>query len=172
MGEPRAVMRTRLGESRAERFPAEPIILPARRRRRLCGSLAPFRPCAEPCRRRRRRRPPQRQLPAPVPMEAFLVSTGVVALGEIGDKTQLLALVLAARFSKPLPIIAGILVATLANHALAGFLGNLVRDVRAGRSADAGSSRCRSSPSRSGRCGPTSSTTTSRRRRRAGASSA
>jgi len=62
-------------------------------------------------------------------MEAFLVSTGVVALGEIGDKTQLLALVLAARFGKPLPIIAGILVATLANHALAGFLGNLFRSV-------------------------------------------
>jgi len=62
-------------------------------------------------------------------MEAFLVSTGVVALGEIGDKTQLLALVLAARFQKPLPIIAGILVATLANHALAGFFGNLVRSV-------------------------------------------
>jgi putative Ca2+/H+ antiporter (TMEM165/GDT1 family) len=60
-------------------------------------------------------------------MEAFLVSTGVVALGEIGDKTQLLALVLAARFGKPLPIIAGILVATLANHALAGFLGNMFR---------------------------------------------
>lgn len=60
-------------------------------------------------------------------MEAFLVSAGVVALGEIGDKTQLLALMLAARFRKPVPIIAGILVATLANHALAGFLGNLVR---------------------------------------------
>jgi len=60
-------------------------------------------------------------------LEAFLVSTGVVALGEIGDKTQLLALVLAARFRKPLPIIAGILVATLANHALAGFVGNLLR---------------------------------------------
>jgi putative Ca2+/H+ antiporter (TMEM165/GDT1 family) len=60
-------------------------------------------------------------------VEAFLVSTGVVALGEIGDKTQLLALVLAARFQKPLPIILGILVATLANHALAGFLGNLFR---------------------------------------------
>jgi putative Ca2+/H+ antiporter (TMEM165/GDT1 family) len=65
--------------------------------------------------------------PVRFPMEAFLVSTGVVALGEIGDKTQLLALVLAARFRKPLPIIAGILVATLANHALAGFLGNLFR---------------------------------------------
>jgi putative Ca2+/H+ antiporter (TMEM165/GDT1 family) len=60
-------------------------------------------------------------------MEAFLVSTGVVALGEIGDKTQLLALVLAARFRRPLPIIAGILVATLANHALAGFVGNVFR---------------------------------------------
>ena len=56
-------------------------------------------------------------------MEAFLVSTGVVALAEIGDKTQLLSLVLAARFRKPLPIIAGILVATLLNHALAGAVG-------------------------------------------------
>jgi putative Ca2+/H+ antiporter (TMEM165/GDT1 family) len=56
-------------------------------------------------------------------MEAFLVSTGVVALAEIGDKTQLLALVLAARYRKPLPIILGILVATLANHALAGAVG-------------------------------------------------
>jgi putative Ca2+/H+ antiporter (TMEM165/GDT1 family) len=65
--------------------------------------------------------------PCLIPLEAFLVSTGVVALGEIGDKTQVLALVLAARFRKPLPIIAGILVATLANHALAGALGNLVR---------------------------------------------
>ncbi len=55
------------------------------------------------------------------------MSAGVIALGEIGDKTQLLALVLAARFKKPLPIVAGILVATLANHALAGFLGNLFR---------------------------------------------
>ncbi len=56
-------------------------------------------------------------------MEAFLVSTGVVALGEMGDKTQLLALVLAARFRQPWPIIAGILVATLANHAMAGAVG-------------------------------------------------
>jgi putative Ca2+/H+ antiporter (TMEM165/GDT1 family) len=56
-------------------------------------------------------------------MEAFLISTGIVALAEIGDKTQLLALVLAARFRKPLPIILGILVATLANHALAGAAG-------------------------------------------------
>jgi putative Ca2+/H+ antiporter (TMEM165/GDT1 family) len=56
-------------------------------------------------------------------MEALLVSTGVVALAEIGDKTQLLAFILAARFKKPLPIILGILVATLANHGLAGALG-------------------------------------------------
>jgi putative Ca2+/H+ antiporter (TMEM165/GDT1 family) len=56
-------------------------------------------------------------------MEAFLVSLGVVALAEIGDKTQLLALVLAARFRRPVPIILGILVATLANHALAGAVG-------------------------------------------------
>jgi len=55
--------------------------------------------------------------------EAFAVSTGVVALGEIGDKTQLLALLLAARFRRPLPIIAGILVATLLNHAGASALG-------------------------------------------------
>jgi putative Ca2+/H+ antiporter (TMEM165/GDT1 family) len=59
-------------------------------------------------------------------MEAFLVSTGVVALGEIGDKTQLLALMLAARFRRPWPIAAGILVATLANHALAGAAGAAV----------------------------------------------
>jgi Ca2+/H+ antiporter, TMEM165/GDT1 family len=59
----------------------------------------------------------------PLSMDAFLISTGIVALAEIGDKTQLLALVLAARFKKPWPIIAGILVATLANHALAGTVG-------------------------------------------------
>ena len=56
-------------------------------------------------------------------MEAFLISTGVVALGEMGDKTQLLAMLLAAKFRRPLPIILGILVATLANHALAGAVG-------------------------------------------------
>jgi Ca2+/H+ antiporter, TMEM165/GDT1 family len=56
-------------------------------------------------------------------MEALLVSTGVVTLAEIGDKAQLLAFILAARFKKPLPTIAGILVATLANHGLAGALG-------------------------------------------------
>lgn len=57
-------------------------------------------------------------------MDAFLIATGVVALAEVGDKTQLLAFMLAARFKKPLPIIAGILFATLVNHALAGALGN------------------------------------------------
>ncbi len=56
-------------------------------------------------------------------MEAFLISTGIVALAEMGDKTQLLSLVLAARFKKPWPIAWGILVATLANHALAGAAG-------------------------------------------------
>ncbi len=62
-------------------------------------------------------------------LEALLVSTAVVAVGELGDKTQLLSLVLAARFQKPWPIVAGILVATLANHALAGLAGNWVRSV-------------------------------------------
>ncbi len=56
-------------------------------------------------------------------MEAFLTSTAIVALAEMGDKTQLLAIVLAARFRKPVPIILGILVATLANHAIAAFAG-------------------------------------------------
>jgi putative Ca2+/H+ antiporter (TMEM165/GDT1 family) len=61
-------------------------------------------------------------------MEAFLVSTGAVALAEIGDKTQLLALVLAVRFRTPLPIIFGILGATLANHSLAAWLGVVAAD--------------------------------------------
>lgn len=56
-------------------------------------------------------------------MDAFLISTGIVALAEIGDKTQLLAFILAAKFRKPLPIIAGVLVSTIANHAFAGALG-------------------------------------------------
>ena len=56
-------------------------------------------------------------------MESLLVSTGVVALAEIGDKTQLLAFILAARFRRPVPIIAGILCATLFNHGMAGALG-------------------------------------------------
>ena len=60
-------------------------------------------------------------------VEAFAVSTGVVALGEIGDKTQLLALLLAARWRRPLPIVLGILVATLANHAAAALLGTWVQ---------------------------------------------
>ena len=59
-------------------------------------------------------------------MEAFLVSTGIVALAEMGDKTQLLSLVLAARFRKPWPIVLGILVATLANNGLAGAVGSWV----------------------------------------------
>lgn len=59
-------------------------------------------------------------------MESLLVSTGVVALAEIGDKTQLLAFILAARFKKPLPIILGILAATIINHGLAGALGGWI----------------------------------------------
>ena len=62
-------------------------------------------------------------------MEAFLISTGLVALAEMGDKTQLLALILAVRFRKPWPIVAGILVATVVNHALAGALGAWVTTV-------------------------------------------
>ena len=59
-------------------------------------------------------------------MEAFLISTGIVALAEIGDKTQLLAFILAAKFRKPWPIIWGILVATIANHGFAGAVGTWV----------------------------------------------
>ena len=59
-------------------------------------------------------------------MEAFLISAGIVALAEIGDKTQLLAFILAAKFRKPVPIVLGILVATLANHGLAGLLGTWI----------------------------------------------
>ena len=62
-------------------------------------------------------------------MEALLISTGVVALAEIGDKTQLLAFILAARFKKPYPIIAGILCATIINHGLAGALGAWITTV-------------------------------------------
>ncbi|NMF91032.1 TMEM165/GDT1 family protein [Aromatoleum petrolei] len=64
-----------------------------------------------------------------LPLEAFSVSTGIVALAEIGDKTQLLAFMLAARFRRPWPIIAGILVATIANHAFAGAVGTWVTTV-------------------------------------------
>ncbi len=56
-------------------------------------------------------------------MEAFFVSTGIVALAEIGDKTQLLSFILAAKFRKPLPIIVAIFVATIANHAFAAAIG-------------------------------------------------
>ena len=56
-------------------------------------------------------------------MEALLVSTGIVALAEIGDKTQLLAFILAAKFRRPLPIVFGILIATLVNHGFAGAVG-------------------------------------------------
>ncbi|MBC7683311.1 MAG: TMEM165/GDT1 family protein [Ferruginibacter sp.] len=59
-------------------------------------------------------------------MEAFLLSTGIVALAEIGDKTQLLAFILAAKFKKPWPIIAAIFVSTVANHAFAGAVGSWV----------------------------------------------
>jgi putative Ca2+/H+ antiporter (TMEM165/GDT1 family) len=59
-------------------------------------------------------------------MDAFLVSTGIVALAEIGDKTQLLAFLLAARFRRPLPIVFGIFAATIANHAFAAAVGALV----------------------------------------------
>jgi putative Ca2+/H+ antiporter (TMEM165/GDT1 family) len=59
-------------------------------------------------------------------VEAFFISTGLVALGEMGDKTQLLAMLLAVRFRRPVPIVAGILVATLANHAAAGAVGGWV----------------------------------------------
>jgi len=58
-------------------------------------------------------------------MESLLVSTGLVAIAEIGDKTQLLAILLASRFRKPIPILLGILVATLANHGLAALAGHL-----------------------------------------------
>ncbi|MBX3508608.1 TMEM165/GDT1 family protein [Parvibaculum sp.] len=59
-------------------------------------------------------------------MEAFLVSLGTVAVAEIGDKTQLLALILAVRFRAPIAVIAGIFAATVANHALAAFAGTLI----------------------------------------------
>ncbi|KTC85183.1 transmembrane protein [Legionella brunensis] len=62
-------------------------------------------------------------------MKAFLVSTGLVALAELGDKTQLLAFILATRFKRPVPIILGIFVATLMNHGLAGALGVWITSV-------------------------------------------
>jgi putative Ca2+/H+ antiporter (TMEM165/GDT1 family) len=62
-------------------------------------------------------------------LEAFLISTGIVALAEIGDKTQLLSFILAAKFRKPWPICVGILVATLFNHALAGVVGAWITSI-------------------------------------------
>ena len=62
-------------------------------------------------------------------MEALLLSTGIVALAEMGDKTQLLAFILAARFKRPVPIILGIFAATLLNHGLAGALGAWITSV-------------------------------------------
>lgn len=79
---------------------------------------------------RARRGPTHRRVDAAPPkrvrLEALLISTGVVAIAEIGDKTQLLAIVLAAKFRKPMPIILGILAATLLNHAAAAALGVVV----------------------------------------------
>ena len=66
-------------------------------------------------------------------MEALLTSTAVVALAEIGDKTQLLAIVLATRFQRPMPIVAGIFVATIANHFLAALVGSQVASILDGR---------------------------------------
>ena len=66
-------------------------------------------------------------------MEAFLISAVVVGLAEIGDKTQILSMMLAARFRRPLPILFGILCATLANHAVAGFAGTLFGSLLAGQ---------------------------------------
>ena len=57
------------------------------------------------------------------PMEAFVISITTIAVAEMGDRTQLLSLVLAAQYRKPWPILAGVLLATLANHALAGVVG-------------------------------------------------
>jgi putative Ca2+/H+ antiporter (TMEM165/GDT1 family) len=65
----------------------------------------------------------RRPVESSMPLESLLVSTGVVALAEIGDKTQLLAFILAARFKRPLPIVMGILLATIVNHGLAGAVG-------------------------------------------------
>lgn len=64
-----------------------------------------------------------------ITMEAFLISTGIVALAEIGDKTQLLAFILAAKFRQSVPIILGIFVATIVNHAFAGALGAWITSV-------------------------------------------
>src|SRR5260370_12239696 len=86
--------------------------IPRARRRVSPGSRALRRACSRP----------YNPHPTEAILEAFLVSLGIVALAEIGDKTQLLALVLEARYRRPVPVILGILVATLANHALAAWL--------------------------------------------------
>lgn len=65
-------------------------------------------------------------------MQAFLVSAGIVAIAEIGDRTQLLSMLLASRFQKPLPILCGILAATLANHALAALVGQWIGEALTG----------------------------------------
>jgi Ca2+/H+ antiporter, TMEM165/GDT1 family len=70
-------------------------------------------------------------------VQTLLISTGLVALAEIGDKTQLLAIVLAARFRRPLPIILGILAATLLNHAAAAALGVVVARLLSGQAFQA-----------------------------------
>src|SRR5258706_160586 len=93
--------------------------IPRARRRVSPGSRALRRACSRP----------YNPHPTEAILEAFLVSLGIVALAEIGDKTQLLALVLAARYRRPVPVILGILVATLANHALAAWLGAEVAGV-------------------------------------------
>lgn len=94
---------------------------------RCCGA---FRPLSRPSHQDQAKSAPsgcvRGQVYNRAPLEAFLLSTGLVALAEMGDKTQLLSLVLAARFRKPWPIAWGILVATLFNHALAGALGSWV----------------------------------------------
>src|SRR5258708_7951696 len=87
--------------------------IPRARRRVSPGSRALRRACSRP----------YNPHPTEAILEASLVSLGIGALAEIGDKTQLLALVPAARYRRPVPVILGILVATLANHALAGWLG-------------------------------------------------
>lgn len=73
-----------------------------------------------------------RPAPRGIPVEAFLVSTAVVGLAEIGDKTQILSLLLAARFQRLVPIIFGILFATLANHAAAGAVGTFFGSMLSG----------------------------------------
>ncbi|MFO1401238.1 MAG: TMEM165/GDT1 family protein [Steroidobacteraceae bacterium] len=93
-----------------------------------------------------------------------MISTGIVALAEIGDKTQLLAFILATRFRCPVPIIAGILVATLLNHGLAGALGTGSRRCWV-RCCCAGCSGSRSSPWPHGHWSRTSSMRPMRRPR-------